>query len=290
MSTPQFFLTDVFASRKYAGNQLATFIDCENISDAEMQQIARELHYSETTFILSREPRNGGYDVRIFTPTAEVDFAGHPTLGTAYIIRKYLTGPVTSQIVLNLKVGQIRVDFQEDLVWMRQIPPTFRPAPDLKFMASLLSLKPEQIDDRFPIQGVSTGLPFTIIPLRDKAALKAAKVNEELYPKFLEVAWAKGLVVFCPEGQEPGQTLSVRVFVDYLGVPEDSATGSGNGCLAGYLIKNRYFGTDAIDIRTGQGYEMGRPSELSLRASEEFGMIKINIGGKVVKVAQGIWD
>jgi trans-2,3-dihydro-3-hydroxyanthranilate isomerase len=290
MPTPRFFITDVFSAEKYAGNQLATFLDCEGISDEEMQLIAREMNFSETTFILSREPRDGGYDVRIFTPAAEVDFAGHPTLGTAYLIRRHLTDGSPSKITLNLKVGPIPVEFQEGLLWMQQIEPVFGDAPDAGFMAEVLSLQPAQIDNRFPIMGVSTGLPFTIVPLRDQEALQAARVNPDLYRQFLKQAWAKGLVVFCPEGYEKAQSLGVRVFVDYLGVPEDPATGSGNGCLAGYLVRQRYFGAAEIDIHTGQGYEIGRPSELCLRAAEQAGKIRISVGGRVIQVAQGIWE
>ena len=111
MNKPRFFITDVFTSRKYGGNPLATFVDCGSLSHQEMQKIAKEINFSETTFITSRQPKDGGYDVRIFTPNAEVEFAGHPTLGTAYIIREKLRLTTANEVVLNLRVGKIPVTF-----------------------------------------------------------------------------------------------------------------------------------------------------------------------------------
>lgn len=113
MSKPKFFITDVFTSQRYGGNQLATFVDCEALSDCEMQQIAKEINFSETTFITSRQPRDGGYDVRIFTPNTEVEFAGHPTLGTAHVIRNKLHLSDADEITLNLPIGRIPVTFEQ---------------------------------------------------------------------------------------------------------------------------------------------------------------------------------
>jgi len=140
---------------------------------------------------------------------------------------------------------------------------------------------------RFPIQEVSTGLPFFIVPLRDIAALKKAKANPEKYFSLIEHTEAKGILVFCPETHEQGNDISVRVFVDYYGVPEDPATGSANGCLAGYLAKHRYFGQDKINLRAEQGYEIGRPSLILLRAEKQAEGIDVYVGGKAVIVARG---
>ena len=285
----KYYFTDIFGSEKYSGNQLATFLNCDFLSDKEMQQIAREINFSETTFILSDKMINEGFDVRIFTPGAEVDFAGHPTLGTAYIIHKYILTELPDTVILNLKVGPIKVTLQNGILWMEQIEPQFGRTLDKKCIASMLNILVGDIDDKFPIQEVSTGLPFTIIPLRDLKALKKCRVNETVYEKFCETSEARAILVFSPEGYENNQDLSVRVFVDYLGIPEDPATGSGNGCLAGYLVKHAYFGKNDIDIVTGQGYEIGRPSQIYLKAAG-VGNIDVNVGGKVIKVAEGIWD
>lgn len=288
MSKLSFYIVDVFAEKKYAGNQLAVFRRAGAISSDEMQNIAREINYSETTFILSDEQNNGGFDVRIFTPKEEVPFAGHPTLGTAHIIYNNIIQGKSKDLVLNLKVGQIQVTFSEDdYCWMKQIQPVFGQQHKAETLASIIGVDFSEIDERFPIQEVSTGLPFFIVPLKNIAALKKAKIDKEKYFDLIKNTVAKGVLVFCPETHEPQNNISVRVFVDYYGVPEDPATGSGNGCLAGYLVKYRYFGKDAINIRSEQGYEVGRPSLLLLKAEQSGENINISVGGKSVVVAQG---
>ena len=292
MSELNFYIVDVFAKDKYTGNQLAVVIDAASLTPEKMQKIAKEMNYSETTFVLSNTMRDGGYDVRIFTPEQELPFAGHPTLGTAYIIgREIATGP-QSEIVLNLGVGQIPVSLartgeDEAILWMRQVPPTFTRTIDVGGVAAALGFERERVDDRYPIEEVSTGVPFIIVPLKGLGDLKAACVSPEEYFRLVETTTAKAILIFSPETYEEENDLSVRVFAGYLGVPEDPATGSANGCLAGYLVKHRYFGKDRIDIRVEQGYAMGRPSLLLLRAEDTRQKIDISVGGNVVMVAKG---
>jgi trans-2,3-dihydro-3-hydroxyanthranilate isomerase len=288
MSGLRFHILDVFAEKKYSGNQLAVFRNSSAISAEEMQKIAREINFSETTFILSDEPSHGGFDVRIFTPNEEVPFAGHPTLGTAFVIHHAILHGMTDEILLNLRVGQIPVRFDQDgYSWMRQIQPVFGPQHEPGALASLLGIAIGDLDLRFPIQEVSTGLPFYIVPLKSIAILKKAKVDKEKYFAYIKNSEAKGILIFCPETHEAHNDLSVRVFVDYYGIPEDPATGSGNGCLAGYLVKYRYFGKDSIYTRTEQGYEIGRPSLLLLKADQNGENIHISVGGRCVTEAQG---
>jgi trans-2,3-dihydro-3-hydroxyanthranilate isomerase len=288
-----FYIIDVFAEEKYAGNQLAVFRSGKKLVDDEMQRIAREMNFSETTFILSETQRDGGFDVRIFTPGKEVPFAGHPTLGTAHIIRTEILGEKnTGEIKLNLKVGQIPVSFNDSaeqgtLCWMRQIEPVFGETINAKIIAEILNLNRNDIDKRFPIEEVSTGLPHIIVPLCGLDALKRARVNKDKYFEFIKNRWAKPILVFCAEPHNEQNDISVRMFADCFGIPEDPATGSGNGCLAGYLVRHRYWGKDDIDIRSEQGYEIGRPSLLFLRAGEKNGKISISVGGKAVTVAKG---
>jgi trans-2,3-dihydro-3-hydroxyanthranilate isomerase len=288
MTGQPFTFLDVFTDKKYAGNQLAVFKNAGGLSSEEMQYIAREINFSETTFILSSDKNNGGYDVRIFTPKEEVPFAGHPTLGTAYIIRNEIDADKPDQVRLNLRVGQIPVDFKQDSTgWMKQMQPLFGEKHPADSLANVLGLNIADMDSRFPIQEVSTGLPFYIVPLKSITALKSAKINKEKYFNLIENTESKGILIFCPETHDPHNNISVRVFVDYYGVPEDPATGSGNGCLAGYLANYRYFGDDSINIRSEQGYEIGRPSLLLLKAEKRGENIKISVGGKCIIVAHG---
>jgi trans-2,3-dihydro-3-hydroxyanthranilate isomerase len=283
-----FYILDVFTGEKYAGNQLAVFRNAAGIPGEEMQQLAREINFSETTFILSDEPVNGGFDVRIFTPNEEVPFAGHPTLGTTHIIRSEILGGTAESVTLNLKVGQIPVTFSADgFAWMRQVPPTFGRQHPAEVLADILGLDKNQIDERFPIEEVSTGLPFFIVPLKNISALKQAKVNRDKCFALVRDTVAKGILVFCPEAHESQNDISARVFVDYYGIPEDPATGSGNGCLAGYLAKHHYFGRENVDVRSEQGYEIGRPSLLLLKAEQRGENINVFVGGKSVIVARG---
>ena len=280
-----FTIVDVFAEEKYAGNQLAVVRGAAGLSDETLQKITREMNYSETTFILSEEERDGGYDVRIFTPGGEVPFAGHPTLGTAHVIRDEILDSPAERVVLNLEAGKIPVNFG-DVLWMRQLPPTFGPELDPNRLARVLGLEGGDLDDRHPAQEVSTGLPAIIVPLRNLEALRRCRVNWDLYRE--TVAVGKNLYAFCPEphGDGPGD-ISARMFTDDLGIPEDPATGSAAGCLAGYLVEHRLFGTDAVDVRVEQGYEIGRPSLLYLRADREGDTINVSVGGKVQMVARG---
>ena len=282
-----YYLVDVFAQERYAGNQLAVVTGAFFLPDERMQAIANEMHFSETTFIPSSEKRNGGFDVRIFTPSIEVPFAGHPTLGTAYVIKHFVQEEDGGDtVVLNLKAGQIPVRFEkhgaEEVLWMKQLPPTFGKTFKTEELASVLQLNAGDFDSAFPIQLVSTGLPFIIVPLKTLDAVKRSKVNLD---QLLKLQVEAGVLVFCRETVQKDNNLHVRVFVPLFGTVEDPATGSGNGCLAGYLSRYRYFGTDKVDVRVEQGIELGRPSLLLLKAENAGG--KIEVGGKVFLVAEG---
>lgn len=248
MGQINYSIVDVFSQGRYTGNQLAVFKNTENISDNEMQQIAKEINFSETTFILSDTETDGGYDVRIFTPNEEVPFAGHPTLGTAYIIQNDILKKPLEKLILNFKAGQILVSFdnQEEIIWMKQNEPTFGRVLDKNRVSCVLNIEKEYIDDRFPIQEVSTGLPVIVVPLKSLEAVKKVKINKEKYFELIEHTDAKAIIIFSPDTYKSNNDLNVRDFADYYGIPEDAATGSSNGCLASYLVKYRYFGTSKI--------------------------------------------
>jgi len=250
------------------------------------------MNYSETTFILSDKERGGGYDVRIFTPETELPFAGHPTLGTAYVIQREIVKKPIDKIILNLKVGQIPVTFSysgrhADILWMKQLQPTFGSIFDAESISQVLSLGARDIDNGSPIQEVSTGVPDIIVPLKTLDAMKRARIDRDKYFELIKDTQAKGILIFCPETYSQENDLNVRFFADYFGVPEDPATGSANGCLAGYLVKHKYFGKDQVNIQIEQGYEIGRPSLLLLRAEEKEGKIDVFVGGKVIMTARG---
>jgi trans-2,3-dihydro-3-hydroxyanthranilate isomerase len=283
-----FYILDVFTEEKYAGNQLAVVESFDALSDQQMQKIANEMHFSETAFLLSDRRENGGYDVRIFTPSKEVPFAGHPTIGTAFTIKQLSNNEELKKIILNLKLGQITVDFTEEngereIAWMHQITPTFGKTYKPKELSKLLNLTEKDINN-FPIQEVSTGLPFIIVPLKTLDAVKRARVNL-LFETEKKIQ--TGILVFSTETYYKENDLNVRVFADAYGISEDPATGSANGCLAAYLSKYLFFASSKINIRIEQGYEIKRPSLLYLKAENKEGQIRVQVGGKTVMIAKG---
>lgn len=292
MKKLKFNIVDVFAEERYSGNQLAVFHNADDLPDAEMQRIAREMNYSETTFIVSAKMKDNGYRVRIFTPEREVPFAGHPVIGTAYVILREIVKKPIKKVKLNLEAGQIPVAIKyrgdnAEKIWMKHPEPVFGDTFDMKSVAEALNLDLGKIDERFPVQEVSTGLPFIIVPLRTLNDVRSARIERDRYYSLIKDMSAKAIFIFSPETYEEGNDLNARMFGDYYGIPEDPATGSANGCLAGYLAKYRYFGDDKVNIRVEQGYEIGRPSLIYLRAEDTDGHIDIHVGGKVVMVAKG---
>ena len=288
----EFNIVDVFAESKFGGNQLAVFKNTHSLKTNEMQHIAKEMNYSETTFISSDEKRDNGYDVRIFTPQTELAFAGHPTLGTAYVIQKEMIKSQVKEIKLNLKIGQIPVilsykNDQVDTLCMKQKSPTFGNSYGADVMAEILGLDFDDIEESYPICEVSTGVFCFIVPLKTLSALKKASIDLKKFYKFIETSQAKTILIFTKETLKDKNDLHVRFFGHYLGVPEDPATGSANGCLAAYLVKYKYFGTKKIDVRVEQGYGLGRPSILLLEAEEKTREINVRVGGRVFMIASG---
>jgi trans-2,3-dihydro-3-hydroxyanthranilate isomerase len=287
-----FLILDVFATGKYTGNQLAVCLNAGDLTDVQMQQIAREINFSETTYVTNSEPVDGGYNTRIFTPTTELPFAGHPTLGTAFAIQQELVKQPIAQIALNYQVGQIPVDFHylngaPDILWMHQQQPKFYDPVPAETLAAVIGVKPTDIDPRYPIEPVSTGLPFIVIPLITLAAVIQAKLNLDLYARSVADLPAQAILIFCPESIDPNNQLHVRVFTECYGIPEDPATGSANGCLAAYLAKHHYWDSPNIDIAVEQGVEMGRASVLYLRSQYTMSTCTVSVGGRVIKIAQG---
>ena len=253
-----------------------------------MQRIARETNFSETTFILQDEQRDGGYDVRIFTPGEEVPFAGHPTLGTAHIIRNEILKGKADAIILNLKVGKIPVTFGPDgYCWMKQIEPMFGKPHPAETMAAILNLPIDDIDGRFPVQEVSTGLPFFIVPLKTLAALKTAKVDRDKYFAYIKDSSAKGILVFCPQAHEAQNDISVRVFVDFSAFPRTRPQAAATAAWPATWSNTAISAMTALTSAVSRGYEIGRPSLLLLKAEQQDSRINISVGGQAVTVAKG---
>ena len=287
----KFYWLDVFGEKPFSGNQLAVCMNAGRLSTEQMQMIAKETNFSETTFVLSSTERDGGYDTRIFTPNTELPFAGHPTLGTAWAIDQSLLESNSKRVSLNLPIGQIPVDFADDgLLWMTQTDPKIgeKDAPELA--VSAFSLDVSDIKGDWPIRIYDTGVPTLMIPLASPSALKRAKSNGEAYGKLIEEYGKLLCFVFCEGGYEPSQDYSARVFCDCYGIVEDPATGSANGCFAAYLANEGVLGSTQVRASVGQGYEIGRPSTLYLDARKTEEGLSVKVGGKAVIVGEGVFD
>ena len=283
------YIVDVFAEAKYEGNQLAVIIDNEGIPTDLMQKLAREMHFSETTFITASDLEEKKFKVRIFTPESELPFAGHPTLGTAYVAQKILLKEKVDELILDMKAGLIPVEFNYEgdepgVIWMRQLPPEFGDTHPVEKFAEFLGLEPDDFDTDYPIQEVSTGVYFYMIPLKTREALKRVKLDSEKIAEYSKDKKAKWPFMFCREPENPENHLKARMITSFT---EDPATGSANGCFAGYLVKHRYFDGDKVDVRVEQGAEVNRPSILYLKAEKKGDSIEVKVGGKVAYIAKG---
>lgn len=289
-----FVQVDVFARTRLAGNPLAIFRDASGLSDEEMQAMAREMNLSETTFILPRDPETEareGTRVRIFTVEEELPFAGHPTLGTALYL--YALRP-SEEIMLDLNVGKVPVRFTADskidnsqrvdgkvFGEMRQRDPEFRSTLSRDEAARVIGIDPDEIDAERPIQVVSTGLQFAIVPFRNLKALTNIKPDVNRTVAFLEGTGARFFYFICPEAKG-----KVRARMFFYG-REDPATGSAAGCAAAWMAKYRVSESDQqVFIR--QGVEAGRPSEIFVRAKNEGDRVtNVHVGGYAVEVLRG---
>ncbi len=294
MASLEFYIVDVFSIGQYTGNQLAVFLNADlnadRLSAAQMQQIAREINFSESTFITGA---GANYPVRIFTPQLELPFAGHPTLGTAWVIQQYVDRQNLSTVTLEYLAGKIPVTFkyadgQPDVLWMEQKTPEFLGELTKEQLAPVLNIDPADIAD-YPISQVSTGLPFIILPLKTLAAVQKAQLELTSYYQLINQLPAQSILIFCSETLQAENDLHVRVFTHALGIPEDPATGSANGCLAAYLVRYNYQGNTVFDWKIEQGYEIDRPSLLYVRSERPDQEIMVSVGGRVQLVATGQW-
>ena len=283
----KFYIVDCFAEEKYQGNELLVVIADRAVRDHEQQQIAREINFSETAFILSDSRSNGGYDVRIWTPNiGEVPFAGHPTLGTAFVIHRCIEQGQGNLVRLNLKVGQIPVAVTSQGLTMSQKSPTFGKMVDKCEIAEVFGLDAESIRDDYPVQWVSTGLESVIVPLKDRQALSQLKMNRESFERYVHRHPENNCnhLFFVDMGD---CTLAARCLMeDFV---EDPATGSANGDLAGYLLQHDYFGKSDINYTVIQGEDMGRKSVLHIHAGKTAEDWIIEVGGRCHIVASGEW-
>ena len=284
-----FVQLDVFSSQVFGGNPLAVFLDGRGLSDQEMQALAREMNLSETTFVLPREPsveRERGVRVRIFTVREELPFAGHPTLGTAFQLRGS-TG--AREVALDLNAGKVPVQFEEKpgqpvFGEMTQVNPEFGLRHDREAVVRACGLRDGDIDPSLPIQTISTGLAFTIVPLRGIDIARNLHVDMRGSEEYLERSGGKFFYFVSRETVDPSARLHTRMMF-YNG--EDPATGAAAGCAAAWMVAH---GVAQPEERVviEQGIEMKRPSRIFVRASRrDDRVVNVRVGGNVVEILRG---
>ncbi len=280
---------DVFTKKRLEGNGLAVFTDATGLSDAEMQAVAKETNLSETTYVFPRDAATEkvrGVRVRIFTVAEELPFAGHPTLGTAFVLRAASGVP---EITLELNVGAVPVRFEDapgqaPFGEMRQRDPEFGVRHDAETIARVTGLAVADIDTSVPIETVSTGLAHTIVPIKTLAALQNLRIDLRTGTEYLEKTNGKFFYFVSRETVNPAARLHARMLF-YNG--EDPATGSAGGCTAAWMATH---GIAAPNERVmiEQGIEMKRPSEIFVRADREADrVVNVRVGGNSVEVMRG---
>jgi trans-2,3-dihydro-3-hydroxyanthranilate isomerase len=292
MPSPDYFIVDVFTQSPLLGNPLAVVMNTCALSTGQMQSIAREFNLSETTFIERRDnaaERAGGVRVRIFTTREELNFAGHPTLGTASVLK--LHAPETMRgdtVTLALNVGPIPVRFEGQGLFgeMTQRDPEFGADLDPAEVARLIGLSVDDLDSTLPPQVVSTGTAFAVVVLRDLAPLARLKVNHDNATPWLRERGARWFYVLAPApADEIAAPPQWRARMQFYG-GEDPATGSAAGCAISYLV-SRGAVADGLRIHLRQGIEILRPSDLHLAADRGVRVTNVRVAGSTVSVATG---
>ena len=291
----KFHIIDVFAEKPFCGNQLVVIEHSDDLSDTVKQKIAAEMNYSETVFINNFNNEAHSAEISIFTPKQQIPFAGHPCLGAAWVLKKKGFPLEGDHLYLQTRAGEICMYFSQDessdtVIWMQQPDAVFGAQYLIPDTAAALGLEVDDFDENYPLQWVSAGLPHMIIPLKTKDALQRASVQADAWVELFHDSEPCNLLIFTPQPFEENQNLAVRVFAPQLGIREDSATGSGNGCLAAWLLKHRYFDSGDISVIAGQGYLMNRPSQLYLQGRIEDNQMQVFVGGKISPMASGIFQ
>jgi trans-2,3-dihydro-3-hydroxyanthranilate isomerase len=300
MAKFRYLTADVFTDTPFGGNQLAVFPDARGIPEHRLLDVTREFNYAETTFVYPPSNPANTRQVRIFTPAAEVPFAGHPNVGTAHVLAAIgaipLTGD-TTKIVFEEKVGLVPVEIrtkngvpvfaQLSAPMMPEVGP---PPPERAVLSQVLGLDAgDFMDDPWVPQAMSTGLPFVFVPLASLAAVARARVRMDAWEAAFNGAWSSELFVFARGGERQGTNFHARMFAPGLNVPEDAATGSACAALGGYLAARDSRRDGTLRWTVEQGFEMGRPSILEVEADVVTGKVTaIRVGGSSILVCEGM--
>lgn len=298
----KFYQADVFTSLPFGGNPVAVFPEAQGLDDYQLQQIAREMNLSETVFVLPPTDPAAVVRLRIFTPTQEIPFAGHPVLGTFYVLAQLGLIAVTDGVTrvmqeCNIGLFSVEIHAQEGLITrvvMTQPKPLFlgsvEESDDLFDIAKALGLSKNQITDtNRPVMVVSTGLPVLIVPVRTLTAVRSIVPDAAAIIEVCGRVGANGIMVFTSVTVEDHATVHTRMFAPSIGIPEDPATGSASGAMGAYLVHNGLVEVGPMtELIIEQGYEIARPSRILVQVESEDDAIQmVKVGGQCVMVVKG---
>ncbi|MNK51998.1 Trans-2,3-dihydro-3-hydroxyanthranilate isomerase [compost metagenome] len=286
MSLP-FYIVDVFANKKYAGNQLAVFMDAENLSTEQMQQMAREINFAESTFVTKLDKTNNKAEIRIFTPAQEMQFAGHPIIGTSWVLMNKIFENSPNEIKLEVPIGPIAINKSDDLIWLKAAQPKFWDTFSKIDFTFFSNLKVSDFENQFPIQEVTTGSAFVMVGLSSKRALENLVLDKDKADEWMKQHCKtdhRGLYFYYLEGEK---LFSRMLCVEHNQLVEDAATGSASTCLQAFLLK---YHKPEFELTNHQGDYIGRPSEIYFSGKLNGDLFDIRIGGKAQFVAKGEWE
>jgi len=287
---------DVFTGEALVGNQLAVFTDARGLDTSKMQRLAREMNFSESTFILPAERSDTDIRMRIFTPMNEMPMAGHPTIGSTFALAQ--TGvihPGSTRFVFGLNIGPVPVDLEWKerelrFAWMTQSTPTFGPIYENRAaVAATLGLDVRDVVSDLPVQEVSCGVPYLLVPLRDRATVDRAVSDAAAFRRLATVSRDLAIFLFSIDPAGSSETVYSRMFAPEFGIIEDPATGSASGPLGCYLVHHGVVEGDAAQrIVSLQGVAMGRSSRIhiSIEGSRP-SITRVRVGGEAVLVGRG---
>jgi len=286
MSLP-FYIVDVFADKKYAGNQLAVFMDAENLSSEQMQQIAREINFAESTFVTKLDRENNKAEIKIFTPANEMQFAGHPIIGTSWVLINKVFENSPNEIKLKVPIGEIPIHQTEDLIWLKAAQPKFWDIFSKEDFTLFSNLQVSDFENQFPIQEVTTGSAFVMIGLSSKRALENLVLDKDKTDDWLKKnckTTHRALYFYYLEGSK---LFSRMLCIEHNQLVEDAATGSASTCLQAFLLK---YHKPEFELINYQGDYIGRPSQIYFKGKLIDDQFDINIGGKSQFIAKGEWE
>ncbi|HJT20902.1 MAG TPA: PhzF family phenazine biosynthesis protein [Nitrospira sp.] len=298
----KFYQADVFTQQPFGGNPVAVFPDAKGLSDDELQQIAREMNLSETVFVLPPTDPAAVVRLRIFTPTQEIPFAGHPVVGTMHVLAQLglvATPEPVTRVVQECNIGLFPVDLHTRNGKVTRVVMT-QPAPqflekvddteDLYKVAGALGIaKNNIIDAKWPLEVVSTGLPVLIVPVRTLTAVRSINPDPSAIVDLCGRYGANGIMAFTTVTVETFANVHARMFAPAIGIPEDPATGSASGALGAYLVQHGIVDVGPMtEIVIEQGYELERPSRILVQVESDDDAIQtVKVGGQCVMVIEG---